>query len=112
MICLGALLAGIRQKRPVEAAGPTLEADGEEEDPARYPNATALAVCASLIFVGTLTALGAIVASAVFLFILLTYLNRKKWLVNVSITVLVPVAMYSLFSVGLNAELPSGIIPW
>lgn len=112
MICLGTLLGSFRQQKTAEVSGLTLEDDGEEEGSAKYPGAAALAVLASLIFVGTLSTLGAIVASAIFLFILLTYLNRNKWLINVAITILVPIAMYSLFSIGLNAELPSGIIPW
>jgi putative tricarboxylic transport membrane protein len=55
-------------------------------------------------------ALGFIVSTGVFLFAFLSYTNRRRWLLNLSIAAGVPVAMYLLLATLLGARLPAGIL--
>ena len=110
LICSWALLKCIVGGEPVDGEGSDEDEVGEG-DLGRHPFAVAIAVVASFTFVITLNFLGAIVAAAVFLFVMLSFLNRGRWLTNSIITVAVPVGMYLLFQTALNAGLPAGILP-
>ncbi len=46
----------------------------------------------------------------VFMFVLLFAMNKRKLLVNVGYSIALPVALYLLFDVLLNASLPRGVL--
>ena len=54
--------------------------------------------------------LGFIVATALFLLALLSYTNRGRWVVNIAVATLFPVAAYVLLATLLGARLPAGIL--
>jgi putative tricarboxylic transport membrane protein len=68
-------------------------------------------VVAAAVFVLTLVALGAIVSSALFLFLMLWLLNRSHLVLNIAISLGLPLGLYLLFQSLLNAGLPNGILP-
>ncbi len=53
--------------------------------------------------------LGFIASTAIFLLVFLSVTNRRRWLMNVLIAVLFPLAAYLLLSTLLGARLPVGI---
>lgn len=109
LITLVAILDSLR--REAEEDSGYDEDESGEGDLGHHPLALAIAIGASVVFLFTLTSLGAIIASAVFMLGLLSYLNRGRWLTNVALSVLVPLGMYLLFQTALNAGLPSGLLP-
>ena len=54
--------------------------------------------------------LGALLASVLFLALLLTVVNRGRHLQNALVSILVPVGLYLLFEVLLDSGLPSGLV--
>ncbi|GAA5165732.1 tripartite tricarboxylate transporter TctB family protein [Ornithinimicrobium tianjinense] len=114
---LGVLIAAgalVNSLRPGEAA---VEDAGFEEDEAgegdlgRHPLALIVTIALSGVLLLTLNSLGAIISSALFTIGLLSFLNRGRWVANILVAVLVPIAMYLLFQTALNAGLPSGLLP-
>lgn len=100
------VVAAVQSLRPRAAA--------EEEDGAplgHHSKALLRFTGAAVVFLLLLVPLGAIVASAGFLLVTLTLLDRGHLVRNVAISVLLPAGMYLLFQVGLNAGLPSGVLP-
>jgi putative tricarboxylic transport membrane protein len=65
--------------------------------------------CAVLYFV-FFQPMGALLGSVVFLALALTIVNRGRHRVNIAVSVLVPVGLYLLFEVLLDAGLPPGIV--
>jgi hypothetical protein len=55
--------------------------------------------------------LGAILACALFMFGLSRLLGRGRVIPDLAVSLLVPLALYLLFEVGLNAGLPKGVLP-
>ncbi|WP_109472298.1 tripartite tricarboxylate transporter TctB family protein [Ornithinimicrobium cavernae] len=88
-----------------------VEEEMGEGDLGRHPMAMLVMVLASLVLLVTLLSLGAIVASAVFMLAVLSYLNPGRWVTNLVLAVAVPFGLYLLFQTALNAGLPSGILP-
>ncbi|NUL46115.1 tripartite tricarboxylate transporter TctB family protein [Cellulosimicrobium funkei] len=111
LVTVGALVTSIRRGRGDQEDEAFDEDELGEGDLGRHPVAALIAVAASAVLLVTLISLGAIVATAVFLFAMLTFLNRGRWVMNLVITVAVPLGMYLLFQTALNAGLPSGILP-
>lgn len=87
------------------------EDEAGEGDLGRHPGALLVTIACSAFLLFSLNSLGAIISSALFSFALLTYLNRGRWLTNILVSVLVPLAMYLLFQTALNAGLPGGLLP-
>lgn len=87
------------------------EDESGEGDLGRHPLALIVTIALSAVLLFTLNGLGAIVSSALFSFGLLAFLNRGRWVTNILVAVLVPIAMYLLFQTALNAGLPGGILP-
>jgi hypothetical protein len=84
---------------------------GRSEEPGDWrTTVVAVALCGA--FVALLEVLGAIVAMIAFLLASLFMLNRGRIVQNLAIGVLVPVGVYLLFSVWLNARLPEGLLPF
>jgi hypothetical protein len=73
---------------------------------------TVMAIALCCAFVALLEVLGAIVAMITFLLASLFMLNRGRIVQNLAIGVLVPIGIYLLFSVWLNARLPEGMLPF
>jgi putative tricarboxylic transport membrane protein len=95
--------------------GPAVDADGEPDadaagDGAMHPGATTLAVGLMVLFYLTFDPLGALLSSVLFLGLLLTMVNRGRHLQNAVVSVAVPVALYLLFEVLLDAGLPPGLV--
>ena len=73
---------------------------------------TTVAVAAlSAAFIATLEPLGALLSMILFLGVTLAYLNRARPLQNAALALLLPIGVYLLFKVWLNAALPRGILP-
>lgn len=89
-----------------------LDDETGDGDLGRHPGLLAVMVLAAGLFVATLVALGAVVASALFLFAMLWTLNRAHLVTNVLVAVGLPVALYLLFQTLLNAGLPAGVLPF
>ena len=109
VITLGALVNSLRPG--VAAEEVPLEDEVGEGDLGRHPVPLVLTVALSAVFLFTLTSLGAIVSAAIFMFGMLWFLNRGRHLMNVVLSVLVPLGMYLLFQTALNAGLPGGVLP-
>lgn len=73
---------------------------------------TTVAVAAlSAAFIAALEPLGALLSMILFLGVTLAYLNRARPLQNAALALLLPICVYLLFKVWLNAALPGGILP-
>ncbi len=73
---------------------------------------TTIAVAAlSAAFIAALEPLGALLSMILFLGVTLAYLNRARPLQNAALALLLPICVYLLFKVWLNAALPRGILP-
>ena len=67
-----------------------------------------LVVALSGLLVLSLNLFGGTLASALFLLVTLSFLNRGRHLTNLAVAVLVPAAIYVLFKLILNASMPRG----
>jgi putative tricarboxylic transport membrane protein len=65
----------------------------------------------SAVFVALLDILGGLLSMIAFMGAALAYLNRGRTLQNALIALLLPVTVYLLFDVWLNAAIPTGILP-
>jgi len=109
-LTLVALVQTLRRPPEADEVVP-LEDEVGEGDLGHHPVTMAVAVAASALFLVTLTTLGAILSSVLFMAIMLSLLNRGRWLVNAALSVLLPLALYLLFQTFLNAGLPEGVLP-
>jgi putative tricarboxylic transport membrane protein len=66
--------------------------------------------CLTLIYIMVFEPLGFLLSSTLYLFILMTYFNRKKWWSNVITSVMFPVAIHILFTKVLGVILPKGLL--
>ena len=106
VLCLVAIAVSFRER---EAPDPGPDAAGDE-DGRTDPWGTAIAVGCSVIFFVFFELLGALLASVLFLGLLLPIINRGRHRMNVAVSVLVPVCLYLLFEVLLDAGLPPGVV--
>jgi len=91
-----------------------VEASTEAEahpDPGRHPGVLLMVAAAMILLFVLLEPLGAIVAGAIFLLVTLWILGRGHPVLNVILSVAVPVGLYLLFDTLLNAGLPAGLLP-
>jgi putative tricarboxylic transport membrane protein len=72
--------------------------------------ATALVVGCMVVYYLVFEPLGALLASVLFLALVLMIVNRGRHRVNAAVSVLVPVGLYLLFEVLLDAGLPPGLV--
>ncbi|MQA08370.1 MAG: hypothetical protein GEU98_07410 [Pseudonocardiaceae bacterium] len=90
-----------------------LRPDTEEAAPAsRHRGALLLVVAAQALVLFTLVPLGAVLTCVAFLFLVLELLDRTRPLLNLAVSVLVPLGLYLLFNVALGAGLPQGPLPF
>jgi putative tricarboxylic transport membrane protein len=97
------------------SSAPTADADEEAElgiegDGRTDAWVTAVAVGCMVLCYLVFEPLGALLATILFLAVLLTVVNRGHHLQNALVSVLVPVGMYLLFEVLLDSGLPPGLV--
>ena len=113
--CLVAIALTFRG-RGATATSPDPAEDGDFELPAALDDgrtdswATVLVVGCSVIYFVLFEPLGAMLASMVFLALSLTIINRGHHRGNAAVSVLLPVGLYLLFEVLLDAGLPPGVV--
>jgi hypothetical protein len=97
-LCLYSLYADRRRKHP--------------EDAASSFGRTAIVVgLLSAVFVALLDVLGGPLSMVAFMAAALAFLNPGRWLQNGLLALLLPLAIYLMFRVWLNAALPRGMLP-
>jgi putative tricarboxylic transport membrane protein len=80
-------------------------------DLGRHPGTMTIVVGASAAFAAAFVALGAVLASALFLFGCLWLLNRPHPVLNTLLSLGLAVGMYLLFETLLGTGLPAGVLP-
>lgn len=76
-----------------------------------WRDAVALALLSGL-FVAALDVLGGLVSMIAYMAAALATLNRRRTLQNALLAVLLPLAIYLMFRVWLNAAVPRGLLPF
>ncbi len=120
------IVQGLRHAARPEASqtsadGPVPEPDGErsmeelieEADPGQQQRSLVRLLVSFLLLVGYVLVfipLGYIVSTAVFLFLLTTFIDRGKWLRNAIFAVAFAVVVYYVFTDVLRVQLPAGIL--
>ncbi|HET6665934.1 MAG TPA: tripartite tricarboxylate transporter TctB family protein [Intrasporangium sp.] len=110
--CLAAIALTLSGRGPSDSSADAAE-DADFDAPAdgrTAPMATVLAVGAMVIFFVFFEVLGALLSSVLFLALLLTIVNPGRHRMNAAVSVLVPVGLYLLFEVLLDAGLPPGVV--
>ncbi|WP_353475082.1 tripartite tricarboxylate transporter TctB family protein [Salipiger sp. H15] len=64
-----------------------------------------------LAYLAALSLLGGVPATVLFLFAALCVFNPGEWLRNILVAIGVPAAVYALFVLLLNADMPRGLLP-
>ena len=103
-------LATVQSLRPSADAQDEDDEDDEENRLGHHHRTLLVVILAALGFVVVLLPLGAIVASGLFLLGTLWFLDRRHPKRNLAIAALLPLGLYLLFQVALNAGLPKGIL--
>jgi hypothetical protein len=83
---------------------------GPAADGRTDPWTTVFGVGCMVLFYVVFEPLGALLASVLFLALLLAIVNRGRHKVNAVVSVLVPVSLYLVFEVLLDAGLPPGLV--
>jgi putative tricarboxylic transport membrane protein len=105
---------GVRADEPAVGEGRRAEPEGEpagETRTGRHPWLLAATAAGLAVMVITLLPLGAVLTSALFIFGMSRLLGRSRLVFDLALSLLVPIALYLLFEVGLNAGLPRGVLP-
>lgn len=76
-----------------------------------YWRTAAVVALLSAVFVGLLDVIGGLLAMVAFMAGSLWFLNRGRALQSALVAILLPLAMYLMFSVWLKATLPRGLLP-
>jgi len=92
------LFADLRRDPPEDAISP-------------YWRTAAVLALLCAVFVGLLDLLGGLLAMVAFMASALWFLNRERALQSALIAILLPLALYLVFSVWLKATMPAGLIP-
>lgn len=83
----------------------------QDEDISAFWGVTLTVALLSGLFVVGLEILGGLLAMIAFMLASLFFLNRRQPVVNVAVSILLPVGTYLLFRVWLKAAMPEGMIP-
>jgi hypothetical protein len=108
VLTLVALAGSLRSEPDVDGEA----AEGGAADLGRHPRTMVLVVAAAAVLAAVYTALGAVVAGALFLLGCLWLLNREHPVVNAVLGIGISVGLYLLFETLLNAGLPAGVLPF
>lgn len=92
-----------------ESADDDASDDTSGEGSGGYGRAVVLMILVTVVFVAMLNVVGALVAMVLFMFAVLYLLNREGMVMNVVLSVLLPVSVYLMFDVWLNTTLPQGM---
>ena len=79
--------------------------------PSPYLRTLAAVVGLSAAFVLALELIGGLLSMVAFMAAALAFLNRGRYLQNALIALLLPIGIYLLFRVWLNAAMPQGLLP-
>lgn len=85
---------------------------GAREPIPEHWRVTAVLALLSALFVAALDDLGGLLSMVAYLAATLAYLNRRRHWQNALLAVLLPLAVYLLFRVWLNAAVPRGLLPF
>lgn len=85
---------------------------GTREPIPEFWRVTAVLALLSALFVAALDLLGGLVSMVVYMAAALAVLNRRRHWQNALLAVLLPLALYLLFRVWLNAAVPRGLLPF
>lgn len=105
LIALALLFIERRKKRAPEGDG------GEAPMPPR-PAAIAAVVGWTFFYFISFETLGYLVATTIYLLVLMAYFNRGRWVANVAVSVLFSLGFLLLFNKFLQLRLPVGILGW
>lgn len=97
--CLYDLFIDLRQRRM------------NDDDVSPYRGVTIVVALLSGLFVVGMEILGGLLAMVAFMLASLFFLNRRQPVLNVAMSIFVPIGMYMLFRVWLKAAMPEGLIP-
>ena len=84
---------------------------GTREPPSEFWRATAALALLSALFVAALDVLGGLVSMIAYMAAALALLNRRRHWQNALLAAVLPLAMFLLFRVWLNAAVPRGLLP-
>lgn len=98
------LLALARSVREQRGANDGHAAGGE------YRRTLLLIIGATVLFLVLLEPLGALVAAVGYMLAVLAALNPRRWVLNATVAVALPVGLYLLLQTWLNAGLPRGVL--
>jgi putative tricarboxylic transport membrane protein len=112
---VGCLLAIVGCLRTREASSRAPDGEGDRDvstggGSGREPWVTVVALVCMVLFYAVFEVLGALLSSVLFLGLLLTIVNRGHHKLNAGVALLVPVGLYLLFEVALDAGLPPGLV--
>lgn len=88
-----------------------LRRSAAEEAISPYWRTAAVLALLCAVFVGLLHVIGGLLSMVAFMAGSLGFLNRGRTLQNAAVAILLPLAVYVVFRVWLNATLPGGLIP-
>ncbi|MGH3096915.1 MAG: tripartite tricarboxylate transporter TctB family protein [Streptosporangiales bacterium] len=86
------------------------QGDGEGEGTTTYVRALLVMLGATALFAVLFEVVGALVASVLYMVTVLAVINPRRWVMNVTIGVLLPLVLYLMFQTWLNAGLPAGVL--
>jgi putative tricarboxylic transport membrane protein len=81
----------------------------EDDASGDYGGTAILVTGITVVFIAMLNVVGALAAMVLFMFATLYALNREGMVMNVLLSVLLPISLYLMFDVWLNTTLPQGI---
>jgi putative tricarboxylic transport membrane protein len=97
-LCVYGLYADLKRGQAAEALSP-------------FWRTTVVVALLSAAFVALLDVIGGLLSMIVFMAAALAFLNRGRHLQNALLALVLPLGLYLLFKVWLNAAVPRGIIP-
>lgn len=86
------------------------EADGEVDTSRTRWASAAVTIAAILFFALTVDSLGYVVSATVTFAAIAIALGSRKWITIAIVSIVLPVAVFYLFTLGLNIRLPAGIL--
>ena len=87
----------------------SVDGEADEEPQPHHPKDVLTVVALVTALIVMLTLLGGLLSMVVFMLGLLSIMNRGQWVKNIIYSLLLPMFLYLLFDVWLNASLPIGI---
>jgi len=85
---------------------------GARERASEFWRVTGVLALLSGLFVAALDVLGGLVSMIAYMAVTLAFLNRRRHWQNALLAVLLPLGIYLLFRVWLNAAVPRGLLPF